>query len=213
VPLSSPDAIVSLASHEWERLPIAALLAYETPSSFVLLTRPPEVNEFNCHDCDNRVNRMVAYGIAAERVRVLPIEPGPGTYNEAMACRRYAEEHQMRRLVIVTSPFHTRRALATFRSVFEGSGVELGIVPATGTSDADPPRWWMTPYGRWYVAYEWAGIVYYGWKFGLIATGTGWMPWSGPAVAGLSSGRNQDVEPKALPVPDVQFLRTRVRHS
>jgi uncharacterized SAM-binding protein YcdF (DUF218 family) len=169
VPLSSPDAIVSLASHEWERLPIAAVLAFEAPRSLVILTVPPEVNEFNCHDCDNRVNRLVAYGVPADRIHVVPIDPGSGTYNEAMACRRFAQQHAIQRLLIVTSPFHSRRALATFRSVFEGSGVELGMAPAFDTSDADPPRWWMTPYGRWYVAYEWLGIAYYAWEFGFIA--------------------------------------------
>ena len=38
-PLASPDAIVSLASHEWERLPAAAALARQYPEALVVLTR------------------------------------------------------------------------------------------------------------------------------------------------------------------------------
>lgn len=176
VPLASPDAVISLASHEWERLPAAAQVARAHPASVVILTQPPSVTEHNCHDCANRVAWLARLGIPPERVHVVPIEPGPGTYGEAVACRRFAAAHGIRRLLVVTSPFHTRRALATFRDVFEGTDVEIGIRPAAETSAADPPSWWRTPYGRWYVAYEWAGIAYYAWKFGFVAA-TGSAEW------------------------------------
>ena len=70
--------------------------------------------------------------------------------------------------MIVTTPYHTRRALAVFRSVFDGSGVEIGMAPAS-ESPARPGRWWTTPYDRWYVAYEWAAIVYYAVKYRVLS--------------------------------------------
>ena len=36
-PLERPDAIVSLASHEWERLPATARLARENPAASIIL--------------------------------------------------------------------------------------------------------------------------------------------------------------------------------
>lgn len=159
-PLDRTDAIISLASHEWERLPVTARLASATPSALVLLTLPQPVTPYNCHDCSGRVSLLQRLGVPPDRVRILPIT-APGTYGEALAALSFARQTRIRRLLIVTTPYHTRRSLAAFRSVFDGSGVEIGIEPATASSPARPERWWATPYDRAYVAYEWAAMIYY----------------------------------------------------
>jgi uncharacterized SAM-binding protein YcdF (DUF218 family) len=167
-PLRPPDAVLSLASHEWERLPAAAQLASATPSSIVLLTLPQPTTAFNCHDCNGRVGRLKRLGVDERRVRILPLT-SPGTFGEALAALAFVRQGHVKRLVIVTTPYHTRRALATFQSVFEGSGVEIGIEPASVSSAARPDRWWATPYDRWYVAYEWAAIVYYAIRYNVVS--------------------------------------------
>ena len=160
-PVERPEAIISLASHEWERLPAAARLALATPSALVLLTLPQPATPHNCHDCAGRLARLQGLGVASDRVRIIPLT-APGTYGEALAALKFARETPIRRLLVVTTPYHTRRSLAAFQSVFDGSGVEIGIEPATPSSPARPERWWATPYDRAYVAYEWAAVVYYG---------------------------------------------------
>jgi uncharacterized SAM-binding protein YcdF (DUF218 family) len=164
--ITRPDAIVSLASHEWERLPEVARLARQYPDSRVVLTLPPVVSEFNCHDCSHRAARLGRMGIEADRIDMLPIR-APGTHGEALATLSFARQARIRKLLVVTSPYHTRRSLATFRRVFAGSHIELGIRPATSTSAADPSRWWRTPYDRWYVRYEWLATVYYAVRYGV----------------------------------------------
>ena len=159
-PVASPDAILSLASHEWERLPEAITLAHRYPDSLVLLTLPPVVNDYNCHDCAHRVDQLRRNGISPQRIRVLPITLS-GTFGEAAVAHDFATRQHVRRLLVVTSPYHTRRSLATFQTVFRGSGVGIGIEPATATSPARPDAWWRSPYDRWYVRYEWAAIGYY----------------------------------------------------
>ena len=171
-PLAHPNAVLSLSSHEWERLPAAARLASANPSAVVLLTLPQPVTVFNCHDCSGRVGRLRRLGVAESRIRILPLT-SPGTRGEALAALTFAREAHVSQLLIVTTPYHTRRALATFESVFEGSGVEIGIEPATMWSAATPERWWAAPYDRWYVAYEWAAIVYYATRYRVLAV-AGW---------------------------------------
>ena len=166
VPVEDPDVIVSLASHEWERLPTTGRLAAQNSSAMVLLTEPAEVTEFNCHDCGNRVHRLGLLGVPAARVRHVVLT-GPGTYGEAVAALGYAREAGLRRLVIVTSPYHTRRSLGVFRKVFEGTDVQIGVEPALADSVALPERWWWGGYDRSYVAYEWAALVYYAWEYGV----------------------------------------------
>ena len=159
-PVGAPDAIISLASHEWERLPETTRLAHLYPDARVLLTLPPVVNDYNCYDCAHRVGQLVKNGITARRIRVLPIKLS-GTFGEAAAAREFARREPLRRLLVVTSPYHTRRSLATFRAAFRGADVDVGVDPALSTSPARPDAWWRFPYDRRYVRYEWAAIGYY----------------------------------------------------
>jgi uncharacterized SAM-binding protein YcdF (DUF218 family) len=165
-PLERPDAIVSLASHEWERLPATAEFARANPDALVVLTLPQPATIYNCHDCGNRLARLQRLGVGPDQVRIIPLT-APGTYGEALAALAFARRTPIHRLLIVTTPYHTRRSLAAFRSVFAGTHVEIGIEPASDSSPARPDRWWATPYDRAYVAYEWAAAVYYAFRYGV----------------------------------------------
>lgn len=166
VPIASPDAIVSLGSHEWERLPIAIRLTLLEPDALVLLTVPPSINDKNCYQCLDRVEQLRRAGVPPERIRVLALAHG-STFGEAEAVAAFVASNHVRRLLIVTSPYHTRRALATFRHVLQGRGVEIGVAPAALLSPARPDRWWVAGYDRWYVTHEWAGLAYYAFKHGV----------------------------------------------
>ena len=165
-PLNHPDAIVSLASHEWERLPATARLAHENPAASIILTLPEKVTIYNCHDCGGRLSRLQHLGIPPDRVHTLPLT-SPGTYGEALAVLAFTHRNPVNRLLIVTTPYHTRRSLAAFRSVFAGSGVEIGVEPAD-SSPARPTRWWATPYDRAYVVYEWAATADHAVRYHII---------------------------------------------
>jgi uncharacterized SAM-binding protein YcdF (DUF218 family) len=153
-----PDAILMLASKEWERLPAAAALARRSPDAVVLLTVPRVVTISNCHRCDERIDLLEAEGVPRARIRALP--SAGNTYEEAMAARAHAAGEPFTSLAVVTSPYHTRRALATFRRVFEGSGIAISAVPAI-PAQGTPSRWWTTSYDRHYVRYEWAALMMY----------------------------------------------------
>jgi len=161
-----PDAVVMLASHEWERLPAAADLARRFPSSFVFLTVPLKVSRFNCHLCSERAAWLQHEGVSAARIIELPNRV-THTYGEALATRAYATTHSIRKVMVVTSPYHSRRALHVFEHVLTGTDVEVGILPASAYSIANPGRWLWYPYDRHYVAYEWAALLYYRVKYGV----------------------------------------------
>ena len=169
VPAEPPDAIVMLASHEWERLPATAALAGRFPQSVVLLTEPAAVTDSNCHRCGERPRLLTDLGVAAARIQVLP-DRGRGTRDEALAVRRYVEDHRIRHLAIVTSPYHARRAWTTFRHVLGTLPVNVGVYPARDSSPARPARWWTAAYDRAYVTYEWAALLHYRVKFGVPLT-------------------------------------------
>lgn len=158
-PLDTPDAIFVLGSHEWERLPAAADLARRYPAARVWLSMPRVPSIYNCHDCNGRVDRLVAFGVARERIGFLAMRVS-NTRDEAEAAKYQCHDANVRRLVIVTSPYHTRRAWGTFQEVFAGANVALGIEPAA-PAQARPESWWASPYDRSYVRYEWAALAYH----------------------------------------------------
>ncbi len=162
--IASPDAIIMLASHEWERLPAAAALARRHPAAIVMITIPLVVTTYTCHRCGERIDWLAAEGVPEWRVRAL--RGASNTHGEALAALRYSRHEKFARLAVVTSPYHTRRSLATFTKVFEGSGIEVGVVPAS-PAQARPDRWWLTPYDRNYVRYEWAALFHYRVKYGV----------------------------------------------
>ncbi|MBA3356873.1 MAG: YdcF family protein [Pyrinomonadaceae bacterium] len=88
-----------------------------------------------------------------------------GTHDEAILIRRYVEDRKLRSVLIVTSPYHSRRALWTMRKVFAGSGVKIGLVtPPPGQQTPAPTTWWLHVRGWSTVAGEYVKLVYY-WRF------------------------------------------------
>jgi uncharacterized SAM-binding protein YcdF (DUF218 family) len=166
-PIPAPEVIISLASHEWDRLPVAAQWALTFETADILLTEPREVTPYNCHDCERRVDHLRALGIDVARVHVVKLTTD-GTHGEARAALEFARVTGVQRLLIVTSPYHTRRALAVFRKVFDGSGVTLGVTPASASTKVKPATWWWQPDDRSYVPYEWAAMTYYAWHYGVL---------------------------------------------
>ena len=162
-PIDAPDAILVLGSHEHERLPEAVRLARRWPGAMVVLTQPVTPTQFNCQDCANRVRTLGAAGVPSWRVRVLQPRVR-NTFEELQAAEKWAREHQARRLLIVTSPYHTRRVSWLSRAVFRWTAV--GIVASAVEGGVAFP-WWSRRYDRRYVLYEWAAIVSNSWRYRL----------------------------------------------
>jgi uncharacterized SAM-binding protein YcdF (DUF218 family) len=159
------DAIIMLASHEWERLPATAAAARRHPNAVVLITVPREPSYWNCFRCSDRVDWLSREGVAPTRVQELG--GVANTYEEACAVRAAVLARGLKRVVIITSPYHARRALMTFRTVLRDTDVAIGLEPAIAQSNATPQAWWKYDTDRGYVAYEWAAIAFYAIRYGV----------------------------------------------
>lgn len=101
-------------------------------------------------------------GVPAEKIVVLPLPQAAGTYDESLTLRDYATTHDLHALLVVTSTYHSRRALWTLRRVFRGSGVAVGLDPtAAGDASPAPFAWWLDRRGWQTVATEYPKLVYY----------------------------------------------------
>lgn len=78
---------------------------------------------------------------------ILPLRhSAASTREEAAAIRELVHERRWRRLIVVTSSYHTRRTRYIFRDVF-GPDIDVRVTPAVD-SGFDPRSWWQAREGR-----------------------------------------------------------------
>ena len=106
---------------------------------------------------------MIQLGVPAEAVQILPGNLD-NTAQEAEACHAFARTAGWRRVIIVTSPYHTRRTRFAFRREFRDSSIAV-LVRASRHDESDPPRWWRHRADIRFVTSELQKLILYG--FGL----------------------------------------------
>lgn len=72
---------------------------------------------------------------------ILAPHQASSTLEEALALRPVLAQHNFRKIIVVTSNFHTRRARRIFRAVYQKQGTQV-IVSAAPDSNFNPARWW-----------------------------------------------------------------------
>jgi len=171
--VASPDAIVVLSgsSTYLERAARAAELYRAGRAPLIVLTNDGVVSGWDNREDRNpfyyelSARRMQQQGVPADRISVAPGQAA-GTYDESLLVRDFAVAHQFTRLLIVTSGYHSRRALWSMRHACEGSGIEVGIDSApTGWQTPSPWLWWSKGRGWKLVAGEYVKLIYYWTKY------------------------------------------------
>jgi uncharacterized SAM-binding protein YcdF (DUF218 family) len=167
--LASADAIVVMSGSATyvERTDWAARLYREGRAPLVLLTNDRLISGWDNKEERNPLfyelaaRELQKKGVPASKIQVAS-DVASGTYEESLGVRDYATAHQLKRLLVVTSAYHTRRALWSFRHACEGSGIEIGIEsPPPGWQTPEPSRWWWRRWGWKVVAGEYVKMAYY----------------------------------------------------
>ena len=171
--LPAADAIVVLSgsSTYLERADWAARLYREGRAPVVILTDDKlisgwnRVEERNPYFYELAAKELQKRGVPAERILVVA-EPALGTYYESLNVREYATSHKLERLLIVTSAYHSRRALWSMRHACEGTVIEIGLDgPAPGWQTPSAWTWWLHRWGWKVVAGEYVKLIYYWWRY------------------------------------------------
>jgi uncharacterized SAM-binding protein YcdF (DUF218 family) len=165
----SAGAIVVLAGSSTyvERTRMAAALYSEGRAPRVVLTNDgllggwSEAEQRNPRFVERAAGELMRAGVPAESIETIGREVS-STHEEAAALREYAEARGLRSLVVVTSAYHSRRALWTLQRAFDGSGVAVTLeAVAPGEQSPATWMWWLSPLGWKMVAGEYAKLVYY----------------------------------------------------
>lgn len=128
VPMERADALIVLGGEPLARPSEAARLYKEGVASKVYVTGVGDAAR----------NRQVLMGAGVPAAKIIMERSATTTYTNATLLRPLMVADHVRSALIVTSPFHTRRALATFRKVMPG--IQFGVTEASIS-------WWKTPEG------------------------------------------------------------------
>ena len=168
-PLDKADAIVILGGSATykERTHEAARLLHQGRSQLILITndnmRGPwsSAEQRNLYYYERSFDELRNAGIAAQNIEVV-MDPVASTYEEAQVVRDYAQQHGLKAILIVTSAYHSRRALWVFSRVFRDTGIRIGLVTARPGEESPPPAtWWLSARGWRLVPTEYVKMVYY----------------------------------------------------
>jgi uncharacterized SAM-binding protein YcdF (DUF218 family) len=171
--VTSADAIVVLSgsSTYLERTAKAAELYRAGRAPIIILTNDGLIGGWNAKDQRNpyyyelAAKRLEEQGVPADRIRIVT-DAAAGTYEESLGIRDYATSHKLNRLLVVTSAYHSRRALWSMRRACEDTGIQVGIDSAPpGWQTPSPWSWWSRRWGWKVVGGEYVKMAYYWTKY------------------------------------------------
>jgi uncharacterized SAM-binding protein YcdF (DUF218 family) len=168
-PLARADAIVVLSGSSTyiERTQKAAALFKEGRSAKIILTNDNQQSGWSSADQRNpffyerATDELTDAGVPQSAIEVIP-QPVYSTRDEAALLRSYTDTRGLHSLIVVTSAYHSRRALRTFQTAFDTNSVAIGIEhPATGLQTPSPSTWWLHFRGWTMVPTEYLKMLYY----------------------------------------------------
>ena len=167
-PLQPADVIVVLAGTRAERWLEGVELYREKMAPTILLSsgRIEAAEEAirsrgirYPRDVDLMKEAMAQLGVPASDIQTFP-ESVDNTASEATLTRTLAGQRGWRRIIVVTSKYHTRRSLYAFERAFRGTGVQLQV-RGTRFDGARPERWWKERADLRFVISEWQKLLAY----------------------------------------------------
>jgi uncharacterized SAM-binding protein YcdF (DUF218 family) len=138
VPLEKVDVIVLLAGSYEERAPLAISLYQTGKAGQILLTDDgvrrgwSREHQRNLFTMERAMIDLEKHGVPRHSIVMLPFRKS-GTVYDAFAVRDYILKHNIHSILLVTSDYHTRRSLWTFRQVLQKLPVTIGIEPAASS--------------------------------------------------------------------------------
>ena len=171
-PLERADVILILAGSSVykERADRAAELFKQNIAPQIVLTDDGErggwssIEQRNPPFVELAKARLIADGVPAERIAIIKPD-GSGTIYEARIFSETAGQNGWQSVLLVTSAYHTRRALRTFERAAATQDIKIGIVhTAFSRRTPAPDLWWLSADGWVWVTDEYVKSVYY-WAF------------------------------------------------
>lgn len=165
-PLKRADVVVVLGSTRIDRTLEAGTLYNEGWAPRILLLRSPDtlrdVVRLRLHVrfpvfLDEQQDVLSQMHVPPPAIAVSPTTPG-STREEASAVADYVLQHGYRRIIVVTSPYHTARAGSLFHRA--AGGLFEVVIHPDRYQPTNPDHWWVAYPDRYDVVREYLSLVY-----------------------------------------------------
>ncbi|MEL6255903.1 MAG: YdcF family protein [Bacteroidota bacterium] len=113
-------------------------------------------------DAELARDALLRMGADTSDIRVL--KRGTSTYEESEEILGYSVTEDFRRIMIISSKFHTRRIQNVFRKKFREKGVEV-IIRGADPIGYETDTWWLEESGMIFVTNEYLKLLYYAFKY------------------------------------------------
>jgi uncharacterized SAM-binding protein YcdF (DUF218 family) len=158
--LQRSDALIVLAGNSPYRAAHAAELFRAGWAPRVIVSNEVVLS----HGVELTWSQLLAAGLVTldiPREAIIPLEQvAQSTHHEALQSRDLMLARGWRRAIVVTDPFHTRRAATAFRGVWDRAGLEVLVAPAE-SSKYSVANWWRDPNKATRVIQEYVKYPYY----------------------------------------------------
>lgn len=135
------DAIIPLAG-DGSRVRYAASLYHQEYAGWLVVTNQPiDIPGIDEPYVDLARRELLHQDVPETRIVTID-QLIKSTKEEALAIRSLAENRAWKNLIIVTSPYHTRRSHVIFHQVLSGSDIEVQVV-AVQPDPYDARHWWQ----------------------------------------------------------------------
>jgi uncharacterized SAM-binding protein YcdF (DUF218 family) len=163
--LAPADAIVVLAGDPEERMRFGAELYQKGLAPVVVCTGElvsGSLQAVGLKVTDAQLGRIALVRHGMDSANVILLEKGTSTWEESDAVRVMAKEKGWKRVIVVSSAFHTRRVGWVFKKKFAREGIEVLIAGARPSSnDYQVSAWWQSEKGLLFVNNEYVKLIYY----------------------------------------------------
>jgi uncharacterized SAM-binding protein YcdF (DUF218 family) len=150
--LKPANAIVILSGGDESRMQEALRLYNENYAKMIILTETGQTTEgfTQLYSFDMRIV-LLSHGVPSGNILITDHSVS-STRDEALVVKNLMINQQMKSAIIVTDPYHTRRALNIFKENFADTDIQLSIKPVQNS---------------WYNSRTWF-LKIDGWKFTIL---------------------------------------------
>ena len=133
--LAQSEAIVLVGGGFKERVPAVAMLYKDGYAPMVILANDGVFSGWstkyyrNLYQVEWAEEELISLGVPRDRIVKLPFY-GSATMYDALAVKQYLYKTSLRKIIIVTSDYHTLRTLWTFRHALKEYTTNITIFPA-----------------------------------------------------------------------------------
>lgn len=166
-PLEQVDALYVLSGNSFDRGKEAARL-YQQGYAPKLVCLGGETNPalelYGINDKTSTMTQGVLEkaGVPLPDIELLP--EGTSTFEEFQAIIRHCKSNGFRKIMVVSSLFHTRRIHTFFRLRLHFEGIQM-VLRGSSESGFEESLWWKAEQGLLFVNSEYIKMVYYWLKY------------------------------------------------